>query len=197
MLGLVLGAAVYAETGGPPMQPAASPSPSVLSQWPSGVLARIEKEMQDAASRVAPGAQVVDAQGVEKRRVNAVTGIAERDHHSITATVRLEGRAGKIWMQGMPLTDGSFDYYRCKHTRGDCEEVTTPDGLLMVVETRTMPRDHDPNPEISYRVTAERTDGMAVNVWLTNRSGDQPNSDAPPLTLEQIKQVALDPALVL
>jgi hypothetical protein len=75
-------------------------------------------------------------------------------------------------------------------TNPECRQFTGPQGQRVTTLKRTW-------PDSSYHVAVEYEDGLYVGLRLSNRHTLNPtNYTALPLTLDEVTEIALDPALV-
>jgi len=214
VVGLATGAVAYAGNAGlggfTTGRGEASAAASGLERtpWPPETVARIKRELRDVVPRFAPDARLSETRswgptdeisdGLWLRMVGPDGKRVNYEVYALSWSVMLGTRGGGLTVRVVHTLGGSdYPALDCQSYHfGECEVTTTADGRRMLIHKTVSPVESDPTPEIVHSVLVDCGNGVAVEVQHINYVPGTPNSDAPPLTLEQLKQIALDPALV-
>jgi hypothetical protein len=203
-IGLVFGAVTYlAGAGAPaPLPAAAATSPSAPTPWPPDAVAAMEREMREVVPRVAPGAQLSDVRrsgpwgqvGIPKM-TGMPDGIIGAEAYGTSMTVELGGRRRILVIDVYRFYDGR-DFPGCGAGQQGCEEIITPEGWRMTINATVFPTEAG-STLIDAILSVDRGNGVRVLVFTgSDVPLDEPYLHPAPLTLDQLKQIALDPALV-
>jgi hypothetical protein len=206
VLALTIGvAAAIGDTNGPPgsvgrrsVAPAATatepaPPPPPLTKERADALLQ---EMRDVIHRLSPSAKISGfmktgpfGQYESGSPSGMPDGIPDGEEYNAYMFVRVGKREGALAIHLIRFGDSVF---QCIGLTGQCSETPGPNGSTVLVN-----KDVKRGQDQAYTVNVTYPDGMRV--WVINnnaRDADSVHYDRPPLTVEQVKQIALDPDLI-
>ncbi|HEU4424598.1 MAG TPA: hypothetical protein VFR67_18895 [Pilimelia sp.] len=190
----------------------APPSPSPPAPPPPLPKERVDalvSEMRGVVLRVSPNAKITgfqksgpfgqyenshappsNAPDWRKAMGHRPDGIVDGERYDATMIVKLGDREGELAIHLVRFGDPVF---RCIGLVGECSETPGPSGSTVLVNKHVIAA----MGEISYTVNVTYPGGIRVWVIHTNAiDAGSTHHDRPPLTIDQVKQIALDPALI-
>jgi hypothetical protein len=213
-VGLATGAVAYVQPR-VPAQPSTTATgvgtegASVPRPWPPEVVARLYRELEAAVPRRVPEARLTEPERFslepfDHRTQRQVDDPTVGERHILFAQVRRGDRIGPItffvqWTRD-PQRDDTYTFdppLSCgerftgnPRANPECRQFTGPQGERVTTLKRTWPHH-------SHHVAVEYEDGLYVALRLSNlHTMDPANYTALPLTLDEVTDIAMDPALV-